>query len=406
MINEKIKIEKEGSWKTIDEQIRLFVVLLSRHKRELENLSEYHDCVKAMTSDPLISRYLNVPIVFYNSQFGRTAEDYLEYLVQRQLPSNIERIEFNPTLFDNAYETLERFFYEDYFVLKVMSPLHNFTAEDERIDLDDNLCIRKIETNEQEQLINELRMSSMIPFFEATSFKYTIELLLQAKKIVGSTLDTLKEQTSVLSQSIGESISGLVTALRLFKTGLVGYNIVRTFSSPELPVPFGTQTSLTSSYKRFGGEQYALTKLEASEFKKFWESINKIDFDAFPQLSIALSRFNFAYERDKLEDKLIDFMVAFEALFFKEGETGEFRHKLAVRVSRLLEQKYEKRKTVVEKMNEFYDERSKVVHGEKADLKDDFINSVEDHLRKSIVVLLERLRTFDHGEIMSRLDLE
>jgi hypothetical protein len=405
MINEKMRIEKEGSWRTIQEQTPLFVVLLSDHKKELENLSEYSDCVKTMTSDPSISKYLNVPIVLYNSQFGRTAEDYLEYLVLRQLPCDIERIEFNPKLFDNAYETLERFFYEDYFVLKIMCPLHNFTAEDERIDLDDNLCIRKIETDEKEQLMNESRMSSMIPFHEVISFKYAIELRLQIKKIIGGTLDTLREQTGLISQSMGESISRLITPLRLFKTGSVGYNIMRTLGSPELPVPFGTQTSLTSSYKRFVGKQYTLTKFEASEFKGFWESINKIDFDAFPQLSIALSRFNFAYERDKLEDKLIDFMVAFEALFFKEGETGEFRHKLAVRVSRLLEQEYEKRKALVEKMNEFYGERSKVVHGEKADLKGDFIDSVEDHLRKSIILFLERLRTFDHGEIISRLDL-
>ena len=406
MINNKIKIEKDGSWKTIEEQAPLFVAILLRHKKDLENLPEYNECVKAMTLDPLISKYLNVPIGFYNIQFTRTAQDYLEYLVHRQLPSNIERIEFNSMLFDDAYKTLERFFYQDYLVMSVISPLHNFTAEDERIDLDGNLCIRKIEINEQEQLINELRMSSMMPFHDAASFKYTIELQLQAKKIIGSTLDVLKEQTDVLSQLMGESISRLVTTLRLFKTGLVGYNIVRTLGSPELPVPFGTQTSLTSSYKRFRGKEYILTKLEAAELGKLWEAINKINFDTFPQLSIALSRFNFAYERDKLEDKLIDFMVAFEALFFKEGETGEFRHKLAVRVSRLLEQKYENRKAVVDKMNKFYNERSKVVHGEKADLKDDFINSVEDHLRKSIVIFLERLRTFDHGEIISRLDLE
>jgi len=406
VINEKIKTGKDGSWRTVEEQMPLFVALLSRHKKEFENLSECSDCVKAMTSDPSISKYLNVPILYYSIQFGRTAEGFLEYLLERQLPSNIEKIDFNSTLFDDAYQTLERFFYEDYIFLRVMSPLHNFTVEDERIDLDDNLCLRKIGTDEQEQIMNESRMSSMIPFQEAMSFKYTIELRFRVEKIMGSTIEAAKDPFEVVNRSIGKTISGLVTALRLFKTGVVGYNIVRIFGSPELPVPFGTQTSLTSPYKRFRGEQYTLTKLEGSKFKKFWESLDKIDFDALPQLSIALSRFNFAYERDKLEDKLIDFMVAFEALFFKEGEFGEFRHKLAVRVSRLLEPEYKKRKAIVEKMNEFYDERSMVVHGEKVDLKSDFINSVEDHLRKSIVIFLERLRTSDHGEIISRLDLE
>jgi len=402
LMNEKFEIEKDGTCKTTYEQQPLFVAPLYKHRKELETLPEYQVCMKAMASDPAITRHLNVLVGFYNSQFRRTPEEYLEYLILRQFPINTESIEFNPTLFDNAYEILERFFYKDNFIFRAMSPLHNFTAEDERIDLDDNLCIRKITIDEQEQLLSEFKWSSVIPHFEALDLKHAIELEYQTKKIME---DAPREPLQAIDQSVKETIRKLATALRLFKTGLVGYNMVRTVSALELPLPAG-MTSFASPYKPFLGEKYTLTKLEANEFKKFWERMNKIDVNAFPQLSIALSRFNYAYERDKLEDKLIDFMVAFEALFFKEGESGEFRHKLSVRVSRFLEREYEQRRLTAERMNDFYDRRSKVVHGEKVELRDDFVKTVEDHLRKSIKLFLEHLPTSSHDEIIAHLDLD
>jgi len=402
MMNEKFEIEKEGTCKTIYEQQPLFVIPLYRHREELENLPEYQACMKVMTSDPAITKQLNVLVGFCNSQYRRTAEEYLEYLVSKQFPMNTETIEFNPTLFDSAYEILERFFYNNNFIFRAMSPLHNFTAEDERIDLDNNLCIRKIAIDEQEQLLNEFEWSSIIPHFEALDLKHAIELEYQTKKIVG---DAPRETLQAIDQIAKETIGKLTTALRLFKAGLVGYNIVRTASTSELPVPAG-MTRFSSPYKQFLGEKYTLTKLEANEFKRFWERMSRIDVSAFPQLYIALSRFNYAYERDKLEDKLIDYMVAFEALFFKEGESGEFRHKLSVRVSRFLEQEYKQRKLTAERMNDFYDKRSKVVHGEKVELKDDFVKTVEDHLRKSIKLFLERLQTSSHDEIIAHLDLD
>ena len=99
-------------------------------------------------------------------------------------------------------------------------------------------------------------------------------------------------------------------------------------------------------------------------------------------------------------------MVAFEALFFKEGEVGEFRHKLSVRVARFLTQQYNQRKQIAERMTDFYDKRSAIVHGETIDLGAEFVNTVEDHLRESIKLFLERLRTLSHDKIIDHLDLD
>ncbi|MFQ5819346.1 MAG: hypothetical protein ACE5I5_05105 [Candidatus Heimdallarchaeota archaeon] len=149
-----------------------------------------------------------------------------------------------------------------------------------------------------------------------------------------------------------------------------------------------------------------MTGTEEKEFQNFWNRLNQIDLGQFVSLNIAIRRFNDAYERERLEDKLIDHMIAFEALYFKEGEMGEFRHKLAVRSARFLKQSYEDRKEIIRQMKEFYDKRSKIVHGEKVTLNKKFINDVEDHLRNSIKRFIERIQTSNHDAIISHLDLD
>ncbi|HIH36564.1 MAG TPA: hypothetical protein HA232_01485, partial [Methanocellales archaeon] len=142
----------------------------------------------------------------------------------------------------------------------------------------------------------------------------------------------------------------LVTALRLFKSGMVGFNIIKRKPMADIPIilkdPFDYSTG---TYSPFSGQQYTLTETEVSEFRSFWDKFNKTKPFQIAPLGVAIRRFNYAYGRDKLEDKLMDYMIAFEALFFKQDEMGEFSHKLAVGVSRLLKQNYEERKDMMGK---------------------------------------------------------
>jgi len=46
-------------------------------------------------------------------------------------------------------------------------------------------------------------------------------------------------------------------------------------------------------------------------------------------LSTAIRRFNFAYKRDRLEDKWIDHLVSSESLYSKTNESVEVTHKIS-----------------------------------------------------------------------------
>jgi len=270
------------------------------------------------------------------------------------------------------------------------------TLEKEKTD------VRRIALNKLEKLMDASRLNPMLSHFQVLSFRFAMESLYQAKKIIGEPSASAKKPTDIDAPL---KFDKLITAFRLFKPGILGFNIITTESTLEIPTIFGEMRGRTF-HKQFLGQPYNLTKTEVNEFKNFWNGFEKMDLEELTFLSVAIRRFNYAYERDKLEDKLVDFMVAFEALFFKEGESGEFRYKLSTRVARFLEHNYVQKEHVMKSMNEFYDKRSAVVHGEKVDLDEQFVNGVENYLRRSVKLFLERLQQFSHNEIITHLDLD
>ena len=51
---------------------------------------------------------------------------------------------------------------------------------------------------------------------------------------------------------------------------------------------------------------------------------------------ISLRRFNYSLTSFRYDDKLIDMVIAFEALLFKNGEKNELLYRLKIRTAKLL----------------------------------------------------------------------
>src|SRR5207249_4218893 len=109
-------------------------------------------------------------------------------------------------------------------------------------------------------------------------------------------------------------------------------------------------------------------------------------------LNLAIGRFNFAYDRFQLEDKLIDYMVAFEALFLKKEESSEITHRMSTRVAKLLGKSFDEKRRIQKEIKDFYDKRSRVVHGGPAELNDELVLKIENRLRSSFKALLPMLK--------------
>ena len=80
-------------------------------------------------------------------------------------------------------------------------------------------------------------------------------------------------------------------------------------------------------------------------------------------LSLALRRFEYAYDRRLEDDRLIDHWIGLEALFTTSGERQETVDKISRRIARLLGTDKESRMELKGEAKNLYDMRSTVVHG-------------------------------------------
>lgn len=169
--------------------------------------------------------------------------------------------------------------------------------------------------------------------------------------------------------AFSKQVYRIVSALRLVKAGDVGspcfYGTPEDIaSSREIGDPVGIEASTlsASTVRESWVEPYELLETDIKAFLGIYEAIgaceNEGTLDAF---STALSRFNMAYQRDELSDRIMDACIALESsLLF--GIDQELRYRLALRGAALLADVKAPSETaaILESM---YDIRSRIVHG-------------------------------------------
>ena len=118
---------------------------------------------------------------------------------------------------------------------------------------------------------------------------------------------------------------------------------------------------------------------------RFWDVLDDISVN----LRTAMARFSSSYEKRDLADRLIDLVIALEALF-GDGETGGIAHKLAKRGAWWLHKTESERCTAFKTIKKLYRYRNKVVHGNlRKDLTDHRVNELEGIVRSSLRKFLD-----------------
>jgi len=120
-------------------------------------------------------------------------------------------------------------------------------------------------------------------------------------------------------------------------------------------------------------------------FNLYWDIVNRKP----PPLYNAIFRFNTSYERRSLSDRLIELMIAMEALF---GDKDYQRYKIPLRCACMLHPLGELRKQTFEIIKKFYDERSAIIHGGKLEMgpeNKEKVDQFEEYVRLSILKFLD-----------------
>lgn len=140
-----------------------------------------------------------------------------------------------------------------------------------------------------------------------------------------------------------------------------------------------------------GYEPYVIEINEVDKIKKLANRIDRINFGKRNSLRIACERFSRSYEEHREDEQIIDFMIAFEALFLKgraPPKTGQY---IGLGCSMLLGKNDKERQEISEFLVKAYNIRNRIVHGSE------FITQIQmqiDNQEYDIHDLLFQLREY------------
>jgi len=186
----------------------------------------------------------------------------------------------------------------------------------------------------------------------------------------------------------------IVLALRLLQEGYVYGDDVFYFL-------FSDDKWRLNSWSREGpqlredriGWKYGLNFEDIPNLISLAKKIQSIDFSKRKSLELACKRFQRAYKEDNIEDQIIDYMIAFEALFLKGEKRVSSRGKIiAIACSTLLGNNDEEREEIKNALNTAYSMRNSIVHG--AEYTKDVnpfvvVEEIRNYLRDSIKRFLD-----------------
>lgn len=273
------------------------------------------------------------------------------------------------------------------------SPLLNFRSKVELISLEKNFTIRKVSKEEREVLLGKilpppLNDYMMIPL-SVSAVASAVATCEYALIIKGES----KYADAEFQLSSDLIIQSFLSSLRLYKEGHVTAKITL-FSHEAEPKYYLYFAAPILS--RSHGPPYVLLESEVNDFVEFWKKYKNVDVSKGP-LRVAVGRFNRAYDMSLLnEDKLIDYMIAFEALYLRKNIQDKGKT-LASSASKLIGEDKDQREKIYDALKQAYRKRNSIVHGETL-LKiednvsvagkdvsfDDFTYLIEEYLRRSI----------------------
>lgn len=337
-----------------------WMLLEVMYERALKELPDYKRAVEALEADEVIAKHLNTLSGTIKTLRRIEADDCLRSLLITYIN---EQEKTEEDAYDRVYERIEDYFYQDVLAYKYLAPLNNFKMEVEKVELEPGFSIIKLPIEERANFLGRLSgidvLSSSSSYKELGFSKYAFELYHEEPKVIGNRpeFDPNKFADNVVLQNFESAC----TALRLYKSGNVSYQHViqesvawnplgESIHSPQMSAPF------------LFGNTYELADEDIPSFVEFWSQFKQAQIRE-NALRIALTRFTFAYERGRSEDRLIDYVIALEALLL-ENEP-ELRFKFALRGAALLGKDDPlERKKVFHELHEGYKQRNNIAHGD------------------------------------------
>ena len=251
-------------------------------------------------------------------------------------------------------------------------PLLGFKSEVNLITLDASHIIKRGTKKEIEVISNRINVSNHKSFEYILFYSY-------------SSIEAISYPEEIINH-----FKILNVFFKIFKSGSIGIPYCQHYVKKEEENTYSSIGFISDPrVNYFEEESYTISKQETFLLKSMWNKYIVLFSSKNTGFQTAIRRFYFSSQRFDKEDKVIDLMIAFEALFLIEN--AELSFKLSLRVARFLADEYNSSE-LFEIMRKAYNLRSKFVHGEGLKPADKQDNMRDLEIKKLIEKLYEILR--------------
>jgi hypothetical protein len=297
----------------------------------------------------------------FTERFGIEASPRIVLQFAYQYFARIDSVRYDEATFEGLWLVFLEEVQEPNWTFRAVGNLRNFASETLLIDLGDGVTIRGRSPEDLRSLGFDTpvwnRIADDWSGFGASSF------VLVTEHSVPKLPDNL---ISVDSYALSVKAMRTMQALRLTAEGAVGVGPMWVICANHFNVGIGGVTSVGTSIPMIGG-QYRWTATVDHSFRATYSDLARLDENKWygrspGNLEIAIRAFMATYDSWPRwpEWQLLNCITALEALL---GTETEIAFKLSFRVASLLGTNDNERSNFLSLMREFYDTRSRLVHG-------------------------------------------
>jgi hypothetical protein len=305
---------------------------------------------------------------------------------------------YNEDVFEELYCDLLRELESPVWVFRGIANVKYFISDVYPIDLGDGITIRGRSRGDLASLGFGAAMWDRIT--DDWSGLGASSFVLMVEHSIPKTPDNL-----ILMDSYQLSLKAMraILALRLCGEGSVGVGPMWVIRASHFNVGIGGLSRVGASIPTLGNSYTWTAKLQ-SAYSWLFDTLTQIEREEYRSspgnLSVALRAFTSIYDRwpTASDSQLLDCITALEALL---GAENEISFKLSYRVAVLLAGSDDERSSLLKLLKDFYDTRSKVIHGAHLKAKQQTLLQRVDELRnivKRLLIAFIRLATAKPAE--------
>lgn len=376
----------------------------------------YQAAVHALKGDLLIGRHVDRLIGSEHSA-SRIEADSVLWSIVYDMVDEKGALAFTDERFDQTWKELVSSFETDTLVVKTVAPIPYLSVATFPLQLNDELALDRLTEDEVTRCCEANLLRPITPTARVVSAQTAVGLrrTIWTRKLVRE-IDEQSRPVNIHDQgSFGRrgsfndhlAIDDALSALRLFKEGTA-----RTSGSASW-VEFrwlgtGQSYRLMGQWPFIGS--YELAEAEVPLFLELWRQLEA----GAGSLSFPIHRFNLAFDRGLVEDRIVDLVIAAESLFLSDSDSqdrGELRFRFALRAAKFIKHSIYGERDLYRVMRRAYDARSSIVHGgspKNTSLPNDakaslhtFTNEIESLVR---IALKKALGMREGGKELRRAD--